>query len=76
MSINDIFTRMTPETLASFIIDLDNASCDEDPVTLDIMLEALDELFANVGREDAIHMLAEHDINANHPLVAAMVDAE
>ena len=75
MSTNDILTRMTPKTLASFIADLDE-SCDGDGITLAIMLEALDKLFANVGRADAMHLLAAHNINANHPLVAAMVDAE
>ena len=77
MNANDILTRMTPNTLAAFIADLDNAPGDYDPTTLAIMEMAIAELFANVGA-DAIDLLAAHDVNATNPLVAAafVVEAE
>lgn len=76
MNANDILTRMTPNTLAAFIADLDNAPGDYDPTTLAIMGMALAELFANVGRIEAIDLLAAHDVNATNPLVAAAFDVE
>ena len=71
MAINDILTHMTPTTLAAMIADLDGAPGDYDPTTLAIMEMALAELFANVGRIEAIELLAAHNVSATNPLVAA-----
>lgn len=71
----DAFFRMAPTTLVSFIADLDqHTSAYADATTCSLLTMALEALYANVGRTDAIQMMAEADISASNPIIERTVD--
>lgn len=69
-----IFRHMTPNTLASWIGDMDTQPGDLEPEDLALMCAAIDELFALVGME-ALDTLETHGVYADNPLVADAVEA-
>ncbi len=64
MSANDIISRMSPETLVSFLSDL--VETDNDQAGSELISLAAYELLANAG-SDAIMMLSEACVD--HPLI-------
>lgn len=71
----EAFFHMAPTTLVSFIADLDqHTAVFTDATTRSLLTMALEALYANVGRTDAIQMMAEADISASNPIIERMVD--
>ena len=76
---SQIFKHMTPPTSAAWVGDIERGAglfADEKLDTADaaLMYSAICELFALVGA-DAIALLNTYGINADHPLVMAVVEA-
>ncbi len=76
LTVEDVFTRMTPYTIAAFIADLDGQFGDLDNATLALMRMAIDALGGLVGKAEAISILSEYDVNASNPMVAAWIDGD
>ncbi len=64
MSANDVISRMSPETLVSFLSDL--TETDNDQAGSELISLAAYELIANVG-SDAIMLLSKACVK--HPLI-------
>lgn len=73
-----VFSYMTPATLVSFIVDLDESSAiarTAERRTIDSLITmAMEALYALVGRSEAIQMLAEAEVSASNPTIERMVD--
>ena len=67
--------HMRPLTLVAFIRDLADAPDTLPRERADLLRATLDALSASIGAQNAIALLAAADVQADHPIVAGMVDA-
>ena len=70
-----ILKYMTPDTMAAWMGDIEDAASDNDATSADVnlMLDVMHEMLTLVGVEKTIELLGKYDINEKHPVFRSAI---